>query len=105
MTTPDYYALDLRGESCPYPVIQTLEALHGMQPGEILEVQTDCPQAYRNVPDDATAAGHELVGEPSRDGAVMTFRFRRGAKVLGKHLTEQKPRRRWFRRKKTSFQV
>lgn len=102
MTTPDYYALDLRGESCPYPVIHTLEALHGLKPGEILQVQTDCPQAYRNIPDDATAAGHELMTDPSREGAVMTFTFRRGEKVLGKHLTQDKPRRRWFRRSRTT---
>ncbi|GAA1129503.1 sulfurtransferase-like selenium metabolism protein YedF [Citricoccus alkalitolerans] len=102
MTTPEYYALDLRGESCPYPVIHTLEALHGIKPGEILQVQTDCPQAYRNIPDDATAAGHELMADPSREGAVMTFTFRRGEKVLGKHLTQDKPRRSWFRRTKTT---
>ncbi|PXY04825.1 sulfurtransferase-like selenium metabolism protein YedF [Corynebacterium striatum] len=67
MTTPDF-EIDLCGESCPYPVIHTLEALHGLKPGQTLEVTTDCPQAYRNVPDDATAAGHELIGEPTREG-------------------------------------
>ena len=28
------FTLDLRGESCPYPVIYTLEALEGMSKGE-----------------------------------------------------------------------
>lgn len=87
MEQPNFY-LDLRGESCPYPVIHTLEALHSMKPGHTLEVSIDCPQAYRNVPDDATAAGHELVGEPTRDGATMTYLFRRGEKILGTHLTD-----------------
>ena len=89
MNTPDF-EIDLCGESCPYPVIHTLEALHGLKPGQTLEVTTDCPQAYRNVPDDATAAGHELIGEPTRQGARMTFVFRRGEKILGTHPTAEK---------------
>ena len=89
MTTPDF-EIDLCGESGPYPVIHTLEALHGLKPGQILEVTTDCPQAYRNVPDDAAAAGHELIGEPTREGARMTFVFRRGEKILGTHPTAEK---------------
>lgn len=89
------YSLDLGGESCPYPVIHTLEALHGLRPGETIEISTDCPQAYRNVPDDARAAGHELLGEPVKEGATMLFVFRRGDAVLGRHLTEEKPRRRF----------
>lgn len=84
---PDF-SIDLRGESCPYPVIHTLEALHGLTPGQTLRVSIDCPQAYRNVPDDAVAAGHELMGEPGREGARMTYIFRRGDTVLGTHITD-----------------
>lgn len=46
------FTLDLRGESCPYPVIYTLEALEGMNKGELLQVITDCPGSFRNVPEE-----------------------------------------------------
>lgn len=82
---PDF-ELDLCGESCPYPVIQTLSALQDMGPGQKLQITTDCPQAFRNVPDDATAAGHRLVGEPERTGARMTFVFERGEHVTGPRM-------------------
>ncbi|WP_165241907.1 sulfurtransferase-like selenium metabolism protein YedF [Corynebacterium lizhenjunii] len=95
MTTRPDFTLDLCGESCPYPVIHTLEALEGLEPGQTLEVTTDCPQAFRNVPDDATAAGHELVGTPSRVGARMTFVFRRGEEAI---TPTKKSKTSWWRR-------
>lgn len=77
------FAIDLRGESCPYPVIHTLEALEALTSGQRLRVTVDCPQSFRNVPDDATAAGHTLVGEPQREGPTMTYVFARGAHTPG----------------------
>lgn len=85
---PPDFAIDLCGESCPYPVIHTLEALRDLRPGQTLEVTVDCAQAYRNVPDDAVAAGHRLVGEPEREGARMMFVFERGETLLGTHFTD-----------------
>ncbi|WP_106507465.1 sulfurtransferase-like selenium metabolism protein YedF [Brachybacterium timonense] len=72
------FQVDLRGESCPYPVIHTLEALAQMQEGQTVEIVSDCPQAYRNIPDEAVTVGSRLLTEPLRDGAQMSFFIQKG---------------------------
>lgn len=72
------FQLDLRGESCPYPVIHTLEALAQMQQGQTVEIVSDCPQAYRNIPDEAVAVGSRLLTDPVREGAQMSFFLQKG---------------------------
>lgn len=101
MTSPDF-RLDLCGESCPYPVIHTLEALQRLDRGDLIEIVTDCPQAYRNIPDEAVAAGSRLVGEPVREGARMYFLIEAGDPEGAHHLASQqresvpgKAKRRW----------
>lgn len=69
---PDF-TLDLRGESCPYPVIYTLEALEGMNKGELLQVITDCPGSFRNVPEEATAHGYRFACDPVKNGQELLF--------------------------------
>ena len=49
---PDY-RLDMVGEPCPYPAIATLEAMPSLKKGEILEVDSDCPQSKNKIPLDA----------------------------------------------------
>lgn len=67
------FTLDLRGESCPYPVIYTLEALEGMNKGELLQVITDCPGSFRNVPEEVIAHGHTFAREPVKNGQEYLF--------------------------------
>ena len=67
------FTLDLRGESCPYPVIYTLEALEGMSKGELLQVITDCPGSFRNVPEEALAHGYSFAQEPVKNGQEYRF--------------------------------
>lgn len=67
------FTLDLRGESCPYPVIYTLEALEGMNKGELLLVITDCPGSFRNVPEEAKAHGYSFAQEPVKNGQEYLF--------------------------------
>lgn len=67
------FTLDLRGESCPYPVIYTLETLEGMNTGELLQVITDCPGSFRNVPEEAVAHGYKLAQEPVKNGQEYVF--------------------------------
>lgn len=73
------YQLDIRGEICPYPVMYSLEALASMEVGEVLEVVADCPQSFRNVPEEAIKHGHQLVREPERRGTDLHFLLRAGA--------------------------
>lgn len=58
--TPDY-RLDLQGEPCPYPALQTLETMTELKKGEILEVISDCPQSINNIPVDAKNHGYEVL--------------------------------------------
>ncbi|GIO68871.1 sulfurtransferase-like selenium metabolism protein YedF [Paenibacillus sp. JTLBN-2024] len=70
------YTLDLRGESCPYPVIYTLETLQGMKKGELLQVIADCPAAFRNVPEEVVKHGYTLEREPVKNGRELLFYIR-----------------------------
>lgn len=67
------FTLDLRGESCPYPVVYTLEALEGMSKGELLQVITDCPGSFRNVPEEALAHGYTFAQAPVKNGQEYLF--------------------------------
>lgn len=61
--------LDLCGESCPYPPIYTMQEVKDMKSGEILEVIVDHPPSVTSVPEEVRKFGHEVLGEPVRDGA------------------------------------
>ncbi|KAB2329316.1 sulfurtransferase-like selenium metabolism protein YedF [Bacillus mesophilum] len=67
------YTLDLRGEPCPYPVIYSLEALEGMQKGEVLQVIADCPPAFKNVPEEVVKHGYTLAEDPYKNGQDLYF--------------------------------
>ncbi|MBO2942893.1 sulfurtransferase-like selenium metabolism protein YedF [Paenibacillus sp. F411] len=67
------FTLDLRGESCPYPVIYTLEALQGMKKGQTLQVISDCPSAFRNVPEEAVKHGYTMAQEPEKQGQEFSL--------------------------------
>lgn len=67
------YTLDIRGESCPYPVIYTLEALKDMKPGETLQVIADCPSSFRNVPEEVIKHGYKMAAEPVKNGQELYF--------------------------------
>ncbi|TCZ75688.1 putative sulfurtransferase YedF [Paenibacillus albiflavus] len=67
------YTLDLRGESCPYPVIYTLETLRDMKKGQLLQVIADCPAAFRNVPEEVIKHGYTLAQEPVKNGQEFVF--------------------------------
>jgi tRNA 2-thiouridine synthesizing protein A len=60
--------LDVRGEICPYPMMQAAEALKKLQPGESLQVLTDHAPALSTIPWEAARHGYrariERVGEP-----------------------------------------
>ncbi|MCQ6561394.1 sulfurtransferase-like selenium metabolism protein YedF [Paenibacillus mendelii] len=67
------YTLDLRGESCPYPVIYTLETLRDMKKGQLLQVISDCAAAFRNVPEEVVKHGYTMAQEPVKDGPEFTL--------------------------------
>lgn len=64
--------LDVRGESCPYPELYTLDAISNLESGKILEVIADCPQSFINVPESATRHGHKVLSTV-KDGSTLYF--------------------------------
>ncbi|MEC0178245.1 sulfurtransferase-like selenium metabolism protein YedF [Paenibacillus favisporus] len=70
------FTLDLRGESCPYPVIYTLETLRDLTKGQLLQVITDCPSSFRNVPEEVVKHGYTLEQDPVRNGQEFLFYIR-----------------------------
>jgi TusA-related sulfurtransferase len=64
--------LDVRGESCPYPELYTLDAINNLESGKILEVIADCPQSFINVPESATRHGHKVIST-FKDGSTLYF--------------------------------
>lgn len=67
------YTLDLRGESCPYPVIYTLDALEEIESGHLLQVITDCPATFRNVPEETMKHGYRMERSPVKEGQEIFF--------------------------------
>jgi tRNA 2-thiouridine synthesizing protein A len=65
-------SLDLRGQVCPGPTVDTTLTLKEMNPGEVLEVVTDYYPAKQTVPALMRELGYpcELV-----DGDRPVFRF------------------------------
>lgn len=53
--------LDVRGEVCPVPDVETKRALKKMKPGEILEVLIDYPLSKERIPGTVKKMGHELL--------------------------------------------
>lgn len=64
--------LDVRGESCPYPELYTLDAINNLESGNILEVIADCPQSFINVPESAKRHGHKVIST-LKDGSTLYF--------------------------------
>ncbi len=64
--------LDVRGQVCPGPTVDTTLALRAMNPGDVLEVVTDYYPAKQTIP----ALMNEL-GYPCEllDGDQPVFRF------------------------------
>jgi TusA-related sulfurtransferase len=72
---PDF-RLDLCGEPCPYPAVATLEAMTELQPDEILEVLSDCPQSVNNIPADARRHGYRVL-QVEQQGPTVRYLLQR----------------------------
>jgi len=57
---PDY-TLDMRGEVCPVPDVETRRKLKTMKSGEILEVLIDYPLSKERIPANAPKEGGEVL--------------------------------------------
>ena len=76
MSTTVAKTLDLKGLSCPLPIVKTAQAIKELQPGDIIEALATDPGS---VPDFAAwtrSTGHELI-EQTEEGGVYRFLIRK----------------------------
>jgi tRNA 2-thiouridine synthesizing protein A len=64
--------LDLKGLSCPMPIIKTAMAMKALAPGELLEAYATDPGSVPDFKAWAKATGNPLV-ESTQEGAVFHF--------------------------------
>ncbi len=60
--------LDVRGETCPYPMKKALEAMRRLPEGEVLEVLVDHPPAIATIRMAANRHGFRMDVEPAGSG-------------------------------------
>ena len=65
--------LDLRGVSCPGPILEAKKLLDGMKSGEVLQLISNCPGSPADVRAWTKSTGLELVA--TRDGAREVHEF------------------------------
>jgi len=69
--------LDVRGATCPAPVLEAGKLLRRMQPGEVLQLVSDCPGARADVRSWVKATGLELAGARERAPGEYEFHIRK----------------------------
>lgn len=65
--------LDIRGVSCPGPILEAKKLLDGMRSGEVLHLISSCPGTPADVRAWARSTGHELIA--SRESGRNLFEF------------------------------
>ena len=72
MSTSIARTLDLKGLSCPLPIVKTAKAIKEMAPGELVEVLATDPGSVADFSAWSRATGNEIVERTQQDGV---FRF------------------------------
>lgn len=70
---PPHAVLDMRGATCPGPIVEARKLLNGMRKGEVLELISNCPGIRADVRSWVKATGLELA--ESRERAPGEFQF------------------------------
>ena len=68
--------VDVRGETCPVPLVETRKALRKASPGDIVEVIGNHPPSKKEIPMAVKALGLELM-EVQQEGEMWKIRIRR----------------------------
>lgn len=72
-----HVTLDMRGVSCPGPIVQAKRLLDGMQTGEVLQLVSDCPGSADDITSWARAGAAELLFAHESGRGVHEFYLRR----------------------------
>ena len=65
--------VDVRGNTCPGPLLEARKAIGNVEKGEVLEVVSDDPEAGGNISEWAEKVGHEFLGNLDTAGAHRLF--------------------------------
>jgi tRNA 2-thiouridine synthesizing protein A len=76
MSTTITLSLDLKGLSCPLPIVKTAKAMKELRSGDLLEVLATDPGSVPDFQAWAKSTGNELV-ERTDDGGVYRFVLRK----------------------------
>jgi len=68
--------VDVRGEICPVPLVETRKALRKASPGDVIEVVGTHPASKKEIPMAVKALGLELLGV-EEEGGVWKIRIRK----------------------------
>jgi tRNA 2-thiouridine synthesizing protein A len=72
MSTAIAVTLDLKGLSCPIPIVKTAKAVKELQPGELIEALATDPGSVADFAAWSRSTGNELVEQSEQDGV---YRF------------------------------
>jgi TusA-related sulfurtransferase len=65
--------LDCVGLACPMPIFKTANAIKGMEPGQVLEVQSDDDGIVKDMPSWCNKTGHEFLGMMKNGDEYRSF--------------------------------
>ena len=68
--------LDLKGLSCPMPVVKISKGIKEVAVGEVIEAHTTDPGSLTDVPAWGRTTGHEIL-ETIQEGEIIRFLIRR----------------------------
>lgn len=68
--------VDVKGETCPVPLVETRKAIRKASPGDIIEVIGTHPASKREIPMAVNALKLDLL-EVSEEAGVWKIRIRR----------------------------
>lgn len=67
--------INVSGETCPVPLVETRKAVRTAEPGDVLIIQGDHPPSKEEIPMAVDALGLELLGI-EEDGKNWTIRIK-----------------------------
>ncbi len=70
--------LDVRGLSCPMPVLKTAKAMKDMESGQVIEVLGTDPGTKNDMPKLAQKAGNEWLGFLDDEEGFYRFYLKKG---------------------------
>ena len=76
MSTQSAKTMDLKGLSCPLPIVKTAQAIKEVQSGELIEALATDPGSVADFNAWCKSTGNELV-EHGEDGGVYRFVIRK----------------------------